>query len=94
MSLKMTSQAAAFAKKIMTDNKLEGHVVRVTVARDTGVFALDVVDEVNGADRSLDFEGVKVVCDPRSYLYLHDTTIDYSEAQGGFTFDPPSARRG
>lgn len=94
MSLKMTPQAAQFAHKIMTDNQLEGHVVRVTVARDSGAFALDVVDEVNAADRSLDFDGVKVVCDPRSYLYLHNTTIDYSEAQGGFTFDPPSAREG
>jgi Fe-S cluster assembly iron-binding protein IscA len=94
MPLQLTARAATFARKIMTDNHLADHVIRVTVARDTGAFSLDVVDEVHFSDRAAEQHGVKVVCDPRSYLFLHDATIDYSESKGGFTFDPPSANKG
>ncbi len=91
MSIRLTEKAANFAIQMMKENNLDDHVIRVTVLRDTGAFALDVVDEISDVDRVDEFFGVKVITDPKSYLYLHSTVVDFSEAQGGFTFDPPTA---
>lgn len=93
MTIKLTEKAAKFAQQIMAENKLADHVIRVNVDTATGAYGLDVVDDVHDNDRTFSFHGVKVVCDPKAYLYLHDTTIDYAEASGGFAFSPPSARR-
>ena len=40
-------------------------------------------------DESIDFEGLKVLVDAESMLFLDGTTIDYVEAKdgSGFTFD-------
>ena len=37
--------------------------------------------------------GIKVVCDPKSYLYLNGTTVDFKdEVMGrGFVFNNPNA---
>ena len=45
-------------------------------------------------DESLDFEGLKVLIDAQSMLFLDGTTIDYVDAKdgAGFTFDNPNAQ--
>ena len=45
-------------------------------------------------DESLDFEGLKVLVDAESMLFLDGTTIDFVEARdgSGFTFDNPNAQ--
>ena len=45
-------------------------------------------------DESLDFEGLKVLVDAESMLFLDGTTIDFVEAMdgSGFTFDNPNAQ--
>jgi len=45
-------------------------------------------------DESLDFEGLKVLVDAQSMLFLDGTTIDFVEARdgSGFTFDNPNAQ--
>ena len=47
-------------------------------------------------DESLDFEGLKVLVDARSMIFMDGTTIDYVEARDGtgFTFDNPNAQSG
>ena len=47
-------------------------------------------------DESLDFEGLKVLVDAQSMIFLDGTTIDYVEARDGvgFTFDNPNAQSG
>jgi iron-sulfur cluster assembly protein len=46
-------------------------------------------------DRIFDNEGVKVFCDPKSYLYLNGMTLDYSTQLigGGFNFINPNATK-
>jgi iron-sulfur cluster assembly protein len=47
-------------------------------------------------DKVFEFDGVKVVVDPKSLLYLHGMTLDYKESlmQSGFVFGNPNAQKG
>ena len=47
-------------------------------------------------DKVFEFDGVKVVVDPKSLLYLHGMTLDYKESlmQSGFVFENPTAQKG
>lgn len=46
-------------------------------------------------DSVLEFDGVKVLVDPKSMLYLRGLTLDYKESlmQSGFAFDNPNAQK-
>lgn len=46
-------------------------------------------------DEVYDYEGFKVVCDPKSMLYLYGLVLDYSDALigGGFQFTNPNANQ-
>jgi iron-sulfur cluster assembly protein len=46
-------------------------------------------------DNVLEFDGVKVLVDPKSMLYLRGLTLDYKESlmQSGFAFDNPNAQK-
>ncbi len=46
-------------------------------------------------DEVFDYEGFKVVCDPKSMLYLYGLMLDYSDALigGGFQFTNPNANQ-
>jgi iron-sulfur cluster assembly protein len=46
-------------------------------------------------DEVFDYEGFKVVCDPKSMLYLYGLVLDYSDAMigGGFQFTNPNANQ-
>ena len=45
------------------------------------------------ADEVFESHGVNIVCDPKSYLYLNGTEVDYSNdlLKGGFVFNNPNA---
>lgn len=44
-------------------------------------------------DSVIDYEGFKMVCDPKSLLFLYGMQLDYSDALigGGFSFSNPNA---
>lgn len=48
---------------------------------------------IQPTDEVYDYEGFKVVCDPKSLLYLYGLVLDYSDALigGGFQFTNPNA---
>ncbi len=56
-------------------------------------YLLDLTEQARDTDESFDLHGIKVVCDPKSYLYLNGTTIDFKdEVMGrGFVFNNPNA---
>src|SRR5436190_444849 len=56
------------------------------------VLAVDT--EKSPHDKEFDIDGVKVVIDKKSYIYLNGTTLDYvtQGLTGGFTFVNPSAK--
>jgi iron-sulfur cluster assembly protein len=52
-------------------------------------------DNIQEKDEVFDYEGFKVVCDPKSMLYLYGLMLDYSNALigGGFQFTNPNANQ-
>lgn len=56
-------------------------------------YLLDLTEEKRDTDEAFVQHGVTVVCDPKSYLYLNGTTIDFKdEVMGrGFVFSNPNA---
>ena len=57
-------------------------------------YKLDV-DEPKPGDRSFERDGVSVVTDRKSYLYLHGTELDYSEGlmESGFKLNNPNVKK-
>lgn len=58
-------------------------------------YTMDFEDLANirESDQVFDYEGFKVVSDPKSLLYIYGLVLDYSEALigGGFKFTNPNA---
>jgi iron-sulfur cluster assembly protein len=51
------------------------------------------LENIQESDEVFDYEGFKVICDPKSMLYLYGLMLDYSDALigGGFQFTNPNA---
>ena len=58
-------------------------------------YFLEFAEEVTASDRELESNGIKLVVDMKSYLYLMGTEISYlADLSGsGFKFNNPSAKR-
>ena len=58
-------------------------------------YKLEFVKQVQDKDRIIEDKGVKIYIDPKSYLYLMGTEIDYIDElnQAGFKFVNPNAKR-
>ena len=97
MAVSMTPAAAGRVKALMTDQKLDAAFLRMGV-RGGGcsgmTYDLQFDSELRKHDKEFDVEGVKVVVDVKSYLYLNGTTLDYvtQGLTGGFTFVNPKAK--
>ena len=57
-------------------------------------YSLEFDSEIGPHDKEFEIDGIKVVCDKKSYLYLTGTTLDYVQQglTGGFTFVNPNAK--
>lgn len=57
-------------------------------------YLLEFEDKKTPHDREFEIDGVTIVLDKKSYLYLNGTTIDYVEQglTGGFMFSNPNAK--
>src|SRR2546426_1077343 len=57
-------------------------------------YALEFDSEIGPHDKEFEIDGIKVVVDKKSYLYLNGTTLDYVQQglTGGFTFVNPQAK--
>lgn len=52
-------------------------------------------DNIREDDQIFDYDGFRIVCDPKSMLYLYGLMLDYSNAMigGGFQFTNPNANQ-
>ena len=57
-------------------------------------YSLEFDTEIGPHDKEFEIDGIRVVCDKKSYLYLTGTTLDYVQQglTGGFTFVNPNAK--
>jgi iron-sulfur cluster assembly protein len=97
MALALTEKANQHVKKLMEDQNLHGVFLRMGVKGGgcSGLsYSLEFDSELGPHDKKFDIDGVQVVCDAKSYLYLNGVTLDYvtEGLQGGFTFINPQAK--
>ena len=95
----MTDRAAKEVKRIITEQKLaDGTVLRVGVKGGgcSGFsYTLGFDDRVGEMDQIAEHEGIQVACDPKSFLYLTGTELDFEESLmgRGFKFGNPNASK-
>jgi len=99
MAISLTERAATKIKDAFRKNAMpEGSCLRVGVKGGgcSGFsYTLDVADKPADDDEVFESNGVRMVCDPKSYLFLNGTEVDYSDdlLKGGFVFNNPNAKR-
>lgn len=93
----LSEKAVSEVKRLISEQKLpEDAGLRMGV-RGGGCsglsYALNFDTEQKETDRIFQIDGVKVVIDSKSFLYLAGTTLDYTDGLNGsgFTFDNPNA---
>ena len=97
MAVSMTPVAANRVKELMVTQKVDNAFLRMGV-RGGGcsgmTYDLQFDNELRKHDKQFEVDGVKVVVDIKSYLYLNGTTLDYvtQGLTGGVTFVNPNAK--
>lgn len=98
MAIQVTERATQEVKTIIQQQNLDAEKTFLRVGVKGGgcsgfSYTLDLTEHVNENDEQWDVNGVRVVCDPKSHIYLQGTTVDFKdEIMGrGFVFNNPNA---
>ena len=96
--LVLSERAAAEIKTIIQQQELDPAKVCLRVGVKGGgcsgfSYILDLTETVKDTDEQFEIHGVRVICDPKSMLYLSGVTVDFKdEIMGrGFVFNNPNA---
>ena len=94
----LTETAAREIKTIVEQQELDADAVRLRVGVKGGgcsgfSYILDLTENQKDTDEEISQHGIKIICDPKSLLYLGGVTIDFKdELMGrGFVFNNPNA---
>ncbi len=96
MSISLTEVAAQRVKSFL-DNRGKGIGLRIGI-KTTGcsgmAYVLEFVDELNDEDQVFESQGVKLIVDPKSLVYLDGTQVDFGKEglNEGFKFTNPNAK--
>lgn len=97
--IQLTERAAKEVRRIFVDQSLpESTVLRVGVKGGgcSGFsYTLGFDEKVTEADQVAEVQGIRVACDPKSFLYLNNTELDFEESLmgRGFRFQNPNASK-
>ena len=97
--LSLTERAVKEVRRIITEQNLPaGTVLRVGVKGGgcSGFsYTLGFDDQTSDVDQIYEEHGVKVAVDPKSFLYLNGTELDFEESLmgRGFKFGNPNASK-
>lgn len=96
--LTVTENAVHKVREMFADQQLDDGGLRVGVKGGgcSGLeYFLDFSKEPAKGDRVFEHHGLRVFVDPKSYLYLVGTELDYEEGLlgAGFKFQNPNANR-
>jgi iron-sulfur cluster assembly protein len=94
----VTDKAKETAIRMMQEEKQDGHFIRVGVEGGgcSGLmYQLKFDNQINEDDKEFENNGIKIVMNKKSVLYLVGTTLDYSGGLNGkgFIFTNPNANR-
>jgi iron-sulfur cluster assembly accessory protein len=96
--VRLTDKAAAMVRETIERENLSGSGLRVAVVGGgcSGFqYSLDIDKDERPGDLTFEVNGVKVLVDPMSSMYLMGVEIDYLEGQfgqSGFSFKNPNAK--
>jgi iron-sulfur cluster assembly protein len=97
--ISITERALKEVRRIIADQKLpERTALRVGVKGGgcSGFsYTLGFDDQIRETDQINEIEGLRIVCDPKSFLYLSGTELDFEESLmgRGFKFGNPNASK-
>ena len=97
MAVNLSPAAVKRVKELLESQQLDNAFLRMGVKGGgcSGLsYNLEFDTEMGKHDKQFDVDGVKVVVDVKSYLYLNGTTLDWVNQglTGGFTFVNPNAK--
>ena len=96
MGITLTDTAAERVKSFLA-NRGKGKGLRLGV-KTTGcsgmAYVLEFVDAIEDDDKVFESNGVKIIIDPKSLLYLDGTELDYGKEglNEGFKFNNPNVK--
>lgn len=99
VDLRLTPKAIEMAMKAIArrTTPTEGLRLGVRGGGCSGVsYAIEFADKIRTRDHVLDFNGLKVIVDPKSLIYLRGSILDYEVKlmQHGFKFRNPNEKSG
>tara|TARA_Y100000588_G_scaffold386247_1_gene481391 strand:+ start:543 stop:929 length:387 start_codon:yes stop_codon:yes gene_type:complete len=97
-SITVTKQAVKRLKAVMKSEEKNNQFLRMSVESGgcSGMsYKMDFAVEQKEFDKVFESNGLKVICDLKSWLYLKNVEIDYSDdlLNGGFKINNPNAER-
>jgi iron-sulfur cluster assembly protein len=96
MAITLTETAAERVRSFI-DKRGKGVGLRLGV-KTTGcsgmAYVLEFADEISAEDQVFESQGVKVIVDPKSLVYLDGTELDYGKEglNEGFRFENPNVK--
>ncbi len=99
MALKVTEAAIKEVKNIMKEQELDKSLAYLRLGVKGGgcsgfSYTLDLTETFNeDSDEMVEIGDIRVICDPKSHIYLNGTELDFQdEIMGrGFVFNNPNA---
>ena len=93
-----TKSAVKRLKGVMAADGKENHFLRMSVEGGgcSGMtYKMDFENEKGEFDKEFESNGLTIICDLKSWLYLKDIEVDYSDdlLNGGFKIKNPTAER-
>jgi len=97
--IRLTKKAVEMAKKSIERRGVPTEGLRLGVKGGgcSGVsYAIEFADKIRGRDHVFEFQGLKIVVDPKSLIYLRGSILDYEVKlmQHGFKFRNPNEKAG
>ena len=97
--LTITETAAAKVRELLADRELDGYALRVFVQGGgcSGMsYGMGFENNIYEQDRVVESDGVRLVVDPTSLMYMEGAEIDYVDSLmgGGFAVNNPNAVSG
>ena len=99
MAVSITERAAQEVKRIIEDQSMPDVTALRVGVKGGGCsgfsYTLGFDDNVSPTDQVQQIHEVRVVCDPKSFLYLNGTVVDFEESLmgRGFKFTNPNASK-
>ena len=95
----ITERAIKEVRRIVEEQKLPADTVLRVGVKGGGCsgfsYSLGFDDTMHDTDQTFETDGVRVVCDPKSFLYLNGTVVDFEDnlMGRGFKFTNPNASK-